>query len=86
MIEGTDVQSMCSGTVTAIGNGDHGNYVTVTNEDGYVATVGGLKSVAVSVGQEVEIRETIGTSKWVLYFEISYDGVYYNPAFFVHRQ
>ena len=86
VIEGTDVQSMCSGTVTAIGNGDHGNYVTVTNEDGYVATVGGLKSVAVSVGQEVEIRETIGTSKWVLYFEISYDGVYYNPAFFVHRQ
>ena len=86
VIEGTDVQSMCSGTVTAIGNGNHGNYVTVTNEDGYVATVGGLKSVAVSVGQEVEIRETIGSSKWVLYFEISYDGVYYNPAFFVHRQ
>ncbi len=86
VIEGTDIQSMCSGTVTAIGNGDHGNYVTVTNEDGYVATVGGLKSVAVSVGQEVEIREPIGTSKWVLYFEVSYDGVYYNPAFFVHRQ
>ena len=81
---GSNVQAMCSGTVTAVGSGAYGNYVTITHEDGYVATIAGISSISVSVGSTVELKESLGTTNGDLYFEISYDGVYYNPHFFVH--
>ncbi len=82
--EGTSVQAMCSGTVTEAGSDGRGNYITITNEKGYVAKISGLSSLNYSVGSEVELKEEIGTSNGIIYFEISYDGVYYNPVYFVN--
>ncbi|MBO6297746.1 MAG: peptidoglycan DD-metalloendopeptidase family protein [Lachnospiraceae bacterium] len=82
--EGTSVQAMCSGTVTEAGSDGRGNYITITNEKGYVAKISGLSSLNYSVGSEVKLKEEIGTSNGIIYFEISYDGVYYNPVYFVN--
>ena len=84
MSEGTSVQAMCSGTVTEAGSDGRGNYITITNEKGYVAKISGLSSLNYSVGSEVKLKEEIGTSNGIIYFEISYDGVYYNPVYFVN--
>ena len=83
--EPMEVSSMCSGTVTAAGsNSTLGNYITITNPDGYVATYGYLASASLSVGSEVSLKQVIATTAGNdLYIEIMYDGVYYNPTFYV---
>ncbi len=81
---GSTVQAMCSGTVSAVGSGDYGNYVTITHESGYKATIAGITTVSVTVGSAVALKQSLGTTSGDVYFEISYDGVYYNPHFFVH--
>ncbi len=88
---GDPVWSAASGTVIMAGwNGNYGNCVMISHDNGYVTVYGHLSSIAVSEGAYVGGGQTVGycgstglTSGPHLHFEIRSGGEFLNPlAFF----
>jgi hypothetical protein len=88
--EGTEVYASQDGTVTtAEYNDSYGNYVVITDNEGYVTKYAHLESLSVSTGQTIRHGETIGRSGNTgastgshLHIECMYNGEYYNPLFY----
>ena len=89
--QGDPIWAAAAGTVTMAGwNGNYGNCVMVTHENGYTTVYGHLSGIAVSSGQYVNMGQTVGycgstglTTGPHLHFEIREGGAFLNPlAFF----
>ncbi len=88
--EGTPVYATHTGiVVTAAYDSSYGNYVVITNEEGYTTKYAHLSSLNVSAGQSIEVGTQIGTtgntgssSGSHLHLEVLYEGNYYNPLFY----
>ncbi|MCD7746265.1 MAG: NlpC/P60 family protein [Lachnospiraceae bacterium] len=78
---GTEVLSVMDGKVKSVSNGK----VKLTDENGSVVTLGGLSSIGVSAGDEVEMGETIAKvgSSGVLTVSFTYKGSTLNPYFYL---
>ena len=92
MPEGTPIMSAQNGTVTFAGDsGDYGNVVVIENSDGIVTKYAHCETLFVSVGQTVNMGDTIATvgntgvsTGAHLHFEVMKDGIYLNPAYFAN--
>ena len=88
--EGTEVYAAHDGTVTtAEYNDSYGNYVVITDSEGYVTKYAHLESLNVSAGQTVTHGAIIGKTGNTgastgshLHLECMADGEYYNPLFY----
>lgn len=89
--EGDPVTSFASGTVIATGESSTmGKYIQISHGENYVTIYGHLSAVNVSSGEEVAAGQAIGLAGSSgqstgphLHFEITVDGVYINPAYYV---
>ena len=87
---GTDVYAVHDGTVTeAAFDAYYGNYVVITDQQGYTTKYAHMDSVTVSAGQSVTKGDPIGKSGNTgsstgshLHIECLYNGEYYNPLFY----
>ena len=90
-LSGDDIVSFADGTVTEVGQDDtHGNFIRIEHEDGYATMYAHCGAVYVRQGQKVSAGEKIalvGVSGKVtgphLHFELTKDGMYMNPEFFL---
>ena len=88
---GEDILCFSDGTVTEVGqNETMGKYIRVSHEDGFASLYAHCGTVYVSKGQTVSAGEKLGlvgaTGKVTgpnLHFELTKDGVYVNPAFYL---
>ena len=88
---GDDIVCFASGTVTEVGeNGTSGKFLRVEHEDGYATMYAHCSQIYVEEGQKVNAGEKIAlvgaTGKATgpnLHFELTHDGVYLNPAFYM---
>jgi len=89
---GTPIHSIHDGRVITVGydSGGYGNYVVIEDDDGYRSIYAHCSSVGVSAGQTVARGEVIaavgGTGASTgshLHLELSYNGEYLNPYFFI---
>ena len=88
---GDDIVCFASGTVTEVGeNGTSGKFLRVEHEDGYATMYAHCSQIYVEEGQKVNAGEKIAlvgaTGKVTgpnLHFELTHDGVYLNPAFYM---
>ena len=88
--EGTEVYAAQDGTVTtAEYNDSYGNYVVITDSQGYVTKYAHMESLNVSAGQAVRHGVVIGKTGNTgastgshLHIECMYNGEYYNPLFY----
>ena len=88
---GDDIVCFASGTVTEVGeNGTSGKFLRVEHEDGYATMYAHCGQIYVEEGQKVNAGEKIAlvgaTGKVTgpnLHFELTHDGVYLNPAFYM---
>lgn len=88
---GDDILCFADGTVTEVGQNDTmGKYIRVSHEDGFATLYAHCGTVYVSKGQPVSAGEKLGlvgaTGKVTgpnLHFELTKDGVYVNPAFYL---
>ena len=90
-LSGDDVVSFAAGTVSEVGYDESaGNYVKISHEDGYATTYAHCGTIYVQQGQRVEAGQKIalvGVSGRVtgphLHFELTRNGVYLNPEFYL---
>ena len=90
--EGTPVYATHEGSITTVGyDEEYGNYIVMTNEEGYTTKYVHLSNVIVSSGQTVirgtqigMIGSTGNSTESHLHFEMLKDGVYFNPLFYVN--
>jgi murein DD-endopeptidase MepM/ murein hydrolase activator NlpD len=90
VVEGTEVYAAQDGTVTtAEYDENYGNYVVITDAQGYVTKYAHLESLNVSTGQTVKHGAIIGKTGNTgastgshLHIECMYNGEYYNPLFY----
>lgn len=88
---GDDIVCFAAGTVTEVGeNNTSGKFLRVEHEDGYATMYAHCGQIYVEEGQTVEAGEKIAlvgaTGKATgphLHFELTHDGVYLNPAFYL---
>ena len=88
---GDDIVCFAAGIVTEVGeNGTSGKFLRVEHEDGYATMYAHCGQIYVEEGQKVEAGEKIAlvgaTGKATgphLHFELTHDGVYLNPAFYL---
>ena len=88
---GDDIVCFAEGTVTEVGeNGTSGKFLRVEHEDGYATMYAHCGQIYVEEGQKVSAGEKIAlvgaTGKATgphLHFELTHDGVYLNPAFYM---
>ena len=88
---GDDIVCFAAGTVTEVGeNGTSGKFLRIEHEDGYATMYAHCGQIYVEEGQKVEAGEKIAlvgaTGKATgphLHFELTHDGVYLNPAFYL---
>ena len=88
---GDDFLCFADGTVTEVGqNETMGKYVRVSHADGFASLYAHCGTVYVSKGQSVSMGEKLGlvgsTGKVTgpnLHFELTKDGIYVNPAFYL---
>ena len=87
---GTDVYAAHDGTVMeAAYDTYYGNYVVITDQQGYTTKYAHMDSLTVSAGQSVTKGDPIGKSGNTgsstgshLHIECLYNGEYYNPLFY----
>ena len=88
---GDDILSFAAGTVTEVGeNSTSGKFLRIEHEDGYASMYAHCGQIYVQEGQSVAAGEKIAlvgaTGKATgphLHFELTHDGVYLNPAFYM---
>ena len=88
---GDDIVCFAAGTVMEVGeNNTSGKFLRVEHEDGYATMYAHCGQIYVEEGQKVESGEKIAlvgaTGKATgphLHFELTHDGVYLNPAFYL---
>ena len=88
---GDDIVCFAAGTVTEVGeNGTSGKFLRIEHEDGYATMYAHCGQIYVEEGQQVEAGEKIAlvgaTGKATgphLHFELTHDGIYLNPAFYL---
>lgn len=88
---GDDIVCFAAGTVTEVGeNGTSGKFLRIEHEDGYATMYAHCGRIYVEEGQKVEAGEKIAlvgaTGKATgphLHFELTHDGIYLNPAFYL---
>ena len=88
---GDDIVCFAAGTVTEVGeNSTSGKFVRVEHEDGYATMYAHCGQIYVEEGQKVSTGEKIalvGATGRVtgphLHFELTHDGTYLNPAFYL---
>ena len=88
---GDDIVCFAAGTVMEVGeNNTSGKFLRVEHEDGYATMYAHCGQIYVEEGQKVESGEKIAlvgaTGKATgphLHFELTHDGVYLNPAFYM---
>ena len=88
---GDDIVCFAAGTVTEVGeNGTSGKFLRIEPEDGYATRYAHCGQIYVEEGQKVEAGEKIAlvgaTGKATgphLHFELTHDGIYLNPAFYL---
>lgn len=88
---GDDIVCFAAGTVTEVGeNGTSGKFLRIEHEDGYATMYAHCGQIYVEEGQKVEAGEKIAlvgaTGKATgphLHFELTHDGIYLNPAFYL---
>lgn len=88
---GDDIVSFAAGTVTEVGeNSTSGKFLRVEHEDGYATMYAHCGLIYAQEGQNVQAGEKIAlvgaTGKATgphLHFELTHDGVYLNPAFYL---
>lgn len=92
--EGTQVYAAQNGTVMAAGSAaGYGNYIEIQSCGSGVPMVskyGHLSEIGVSIGQRVKTGDPIGKTGSTgsmtgsnLYMELEYDGIYYDPVFYM---
>ena len=94
LTEGTQIISSLSGKVTVKGYSEmFGNYVTVTNEEGFAVSYAHLNHVYVEQDQEVAMGDAIGLSGGgsseegsCLHMEFTVNGNYFNPLFYTKNE
>lgn len=87
---GANVYSGQNGSVDQVGyDSTYGNYVVISDSDGYITKYAFLQSVSVSQGDTVAAGQEIGKSGSSgsalgsqLHIECMFDGVYYNPILY----
>lgn len=88
--EGTSIEAGLTGTVKVSGyDSGYGNYVVLTDEDGYEITYAHLSSRSVSAGEQIEKGTEIGkvgstgnSTGPHLHLELSHNGEHLNPVFY----
>ena len=88
--EGTPIYATHDGEVTtAAYDSGYGNYIVITNSEGYTTKYAHLSSISVSQGQTVTRGTQIGAAGSTgnstgshLHLEMLKDGTYYNPIFY----
>lgn len=88
---GDDIVCFAAGTVTEVGeNGTSGKFLRIEHKDGYATMYAHCGQIYVEEGQKVEAGEKIAlvgaTGKATgphLHFELTHDGIYLNPAFYL---
>lgn len=89
--EGTPIQALQDGRVVSAGNaGDYGLCVVIEDGDGYQSRYAHCGSLSVSAGQEVkrgDVVATVGSTGSStgphLHLEVTHNGQYLNPYYFV---
>ena len=82
---GTEVYAAQDGTVTAAQYSSRcGNYVVISDSEGYVTKYANMQSLNVSTGQTIGHGAVIGrvSTGSHLHIECMYNGTYYNPLFY----
>ena len=90
--EGTPVYATQEGSIATVGyDEEYGNYIVITNNEGYTTKYAHLSSVIVCDGQTIIKGMQIGTvgstgnsTESHLHFEMLKNGVYFNPLFYVN--
>ncbi len=90
VVEGTEVYAAQNGTVIETGfDEEFGNYIVISNADGYVSKYAHLASMEVMAGQPIQHGHLIGKTGSTgavlgshLHIECLYNGEYYNPLFY----
>ena len=88
--DGSTVYATHAGTIAEAGYDDYyGNYVVITDSNGYTTKYGHLSTLNVSAGQTVRKGKIIGKTGNTgsstgshLHLECLYNGEYYNPYFY----
>lgn len=89
--EGTEIYASISGTVKETGydDGGYGNYIVISNSEGYESRYAHLSVISVSEGQSITHGDLIGKTGNTgastgshLHLECLYNGEYYNPLFY----
>lgn len=88
---GENVYAFCSGTVSFAGYSDsYGNYITLEHDDGWKSLYAHCSKLCVSGGDKVEtgqlialVGETGLATGPHLHFELSHNGIYTNPEYYV---
>lgn len=91
---GEEIRAFTSGTVTTAAYSDSfGNYVVIDHGDGWESLYAHCSSLLVSAGQQVEMGETIALVGETglatgphLHFELTHEGVYLNPEYYINDQ
>lgn len=90
-LSGDDIVSFAAGTVTEVGEDEtYGKFIRISHDDGYASMYAHCGTVYVTEGQKVAVGEKIGlvgtTGKVTgpnLHFELTKDGVFVNPEFYL---
>ena len=88
---GEDIHCFAEGTVTEVGqNETFGKYIRVSHPDGFASlyahcgTIYAAKGQAVAMGEKIALVGATGKATGPhLHFELTKDGVYVNPAFYL---
>lgn len=88
---GENIYAFCTGTVSFAGYSDsYGNYITVEHEGGWKSLYAHCSKLYVSSGEKVEtgqlialVGETGLATGPHLHFELSHNGIYTNPEYYV---
>ena len=85
---GCSVSAAADGTVTSVGSGSYGKYVTIDHGNGFSATYAQLNDINVNEGDSVSAGSVIGTvakcqgeniGEPHLHYELTKDGAFVNP-------
>lgn len=84
--EGSPIYATHTGVVTtAAYHSSYGNYIVITDENGFLTKYAHLSRFYVTEGEEVEQGSLIGEAGSTgnhLHLEVMKDGMYYNPIFY----
>lgn len=90
-LSGDDIVSFADGTVTEVGEDEtYGKFIRISHDDGFASMYAHCGTVYVTEGQVVDMGEKIalvGTTGKVtgpnLHFELTKDGMFVNPEFYL---